>query len=362
VGGDVKLPGSLSQYADAAREVLDHAVWAYLDAAAGDGRARRANSAAWDRVSLWPRVLRPLAGSTQEVELLGKVWPHPILVAPLALHRLVHPDGEMATAVAASAQGAGFVLSTRASVPLETVAAAVAGDAGRGPLWFQLYLQPNRSDTLDLVRRAEAAGYEALVLTVDAALRAPHPMPPLPASVSMVHVKAALPQDAPELQALAPTWDDVAWLLGRTRLPVLLKGILHPADAAQAVRAGVQGLVVSNHGGRTFDAGIATAQALPKVVDATRGAIPVLVDGGIERGSDVLKALALGARAVLVGRPVLHGLAVAGAHGVAHVLRLLRDGLTIAMAQCGVRRCSEISRDWLGFDQIGIANEKDSHL
>jgi 4-hydroxymandelate oxidase len=332
-------------YAGFARARLDANAWAWLEAAAGDGRARRANREAWDAIALWPRVLRPLVGLDLSVELLGRRWPTPLLVAPMALHRLLDPDGELATALAASAQGAGLVLSAQTSVPLQHVAQAVRGDAQRGPLWFQLYLQPDRGAMLELLRQVEAAGFEAVVLTVDAALRAPHGDFTLPPGVASVHLPPQTTTDAAALLAAAPTWDDVAWLRSTTALPILLKGVLHPADAREAVRAGVQGLIVSNHGGRNLDAAVATALALPAIADAVGGALPLLVDGGLQRGTDVLKALALGASAVVVGRPVLHGLAAAGAAGAAHVLRLLRDELAIALAQCGLRTPAEASRD-----------------
>jgi 4-hydroxymandelate oxidase len=223
----------------------------------------------------------------------------------------------------------------------------------RGPLWFQLYLQPDRHFTRDLVQRAEAAGYEALVLTVDAPVQGARDRERragfrLPAGVRSVNLDGmklppartvGVTQSAlfDDLLHHAPTWEDLAWLRSITRLPVLLKGVLHPEDALLAIEHGASGLIVSNHGGRTLDTAVSTAAAMPAVVRAVQGRAPVLVDGGIRRGTDVLKAMALGASAVMVGRPVLHGLANAGAQGVAHVLRLLRDELEIAMALTGCR-------------------------
>ncbi len=298
-------------------------------------------------------MLQPLAGGHTRVTLLGRTLAHPILLAPVAYQRMAHPDGELAAAHAAAALGAGMVLSTQASTPLEAVAQAMLSDAGRGPLWFQLYLQHDRGFTRDLVRRAEVAGYEALVLTVDAPTsgardrerRANFRLPPGIRAVNLEGLPPVTPVElAPGQSALfdgllrhAPTWDDVVWLQAQTRLPILLKGVLHPDDARQATRLGVAGIVVSNHGGRTLDTVPATAQMLPRIVEAVAGALPVLVDGGIRRGTDVLKAMALGASAVLLGRPYVYGLANAGAMGVAHVLRLLRDELEIAMALCGCR-------------------------
>ena len=350
---------TLDDHEARARSVLDDNAWAYFSGGAADGITLRANRAAWDALSLLPRVLQPLAGGHTRVQLLGRTLPHPILVAPVAYQRLAHPDGELATALAASAQGAGLVLSTQSSTLLEEVARAIAGDAQRGPLWFQLYLQADRGVTRELVRRAEEAGYEALVLTVDAPVSGARDAErragfQLPVGIAAVNLPpTAAPPGNPAtslfegLLANAPTWHDVQWLQSVTRLPVLLKGILHPADARQAADLNLDGLVVSNHGGRVLDSAPSTAQMLPRIADAVAGAVPLLVDGGIRRGTDVLKALALGASAVLVGRPAVWGLANAGAVGVAHVLRLLRDELEIAMALCGVATLDQLPGDLL---------------
>ena len=252
-------------------------------------------------------------------------------------------------------QGAGLVLSAQASTRLEDIAALVLPEPSRGPLWFQLYLQPDRGVTLDLVRRAEVAGFEALVLTVDAPVhgardcerRAGFVLPPGVSAVNLhsapATAAAALPPDGSALfdglLQHAARWDDVAWLQVHSRLPLLLKGVLHADDARQAARLGVAGLIVSDHGGRTLDTVPATADALPRIAQALAGGPgpgpALLVDGGIRRGTDVLKALALGAQAVLVGRPAVMALAAAGAQGVALALRLLRDELEIAMALTG---------------------------
>lgn len=359
---------TLGDHETHARTRLDPLAWAYFSGGAGDELTLRANRQAWDALPLLPRVLQPLAGGHTRVQLLGRTLAHPILLAPVAYQQLAHPEGELATAHAAAALGAGLVLSTQASVSLEVVAQAVRAEPGRGPLWFQLYLQPDRGFTRELVQRAEAAGYEALVLTVDAPShgvrdrerRAGFHLPP---GVRAVNLAGLAPPTAAPLQAgqsalfdgllrHAPTWDDVAWLQAQTRLPVLLKGVLHPDDARQAAQLKVAGLVISNHGGRTLDTTPATAAVLPRVAEALSGALPLLVDGGIRRGTDVLKALALGASAVLVGRPYVYGLANAGAMGVAHVLRLLRDELEIAMALCGCRTLAQATPALLAQDLI----------
>jgi len=363
------LPAGIVNLADheaQARTRLDAQAWAYFSGGAADELTLRANRNAWDRLELWPRVLRPLAGGHTRVELLGRTLAHPILLAPLAFQKLAHADGELASAHAAAALGAGLVLSTQSSVPMEEVARAMQTEPGRGPLWFQLYMQHDRGHTLELVQRAERAGYEALVLTVDAPSsgardrerRAGFRLPP---QVRAVHLET-LPPPPPQplhagqsalfdaLLAQAPTWDDVSWLQSRTRLPLLLKGVLHPLDARQALGLQVAGLVVSNHGGRTLDTTPSTASALPRIVQEVGGRMAVLVDGGLRRGTDVLKAMALGADAVLLGRPYLYGLANAGAVGVAHVLRLLRDELEIAMALTGCRTLDQASPALLGND------------
>ena len=348
---------TLADHEAHARTRLDENAWAYFSGGAGNESTLRANCSAWNERLLYPRVLQPLAGGHTRIELLGRALAHPVFLAPVAYQRMAHAGGELASAYAAAALGAGMVLSTQASVTLEAVAQAIGADPNRGPLWFQLYIQPDRGFTRELVQRAERAGYEALVLTVDAPASGARDRErranfQLPAHVSAVNLAGmALPAQRTlqpgqsalfdNLLASAPTWNDVAWLQSITRLPVLLKGVLHPDDARQAAALGVGGVIVSNHGGRTLDTSPATAAVLPRIVQAVAGELPVLVDGGIRRGTDILKAIALGASAVLVGRPYIHGLANAGALGVAHVLRLLRDELEIAMALCGCRTLAQ---------------------
>lgn len=342
-----------ADYEPYARERLPEGIWAYLNGAAGDGVTYADNLAAFRRQRLTSRVLADLKGGHTKLDLFGASFDHPVLVAPIAFQKLAHADGEVATAVAASALGGGMVVSAQASTSLEDIAVAATR-----PLWFQLYIQPDRDFTLSLVRRAEEAGYRALVLTVDAPVsgirneeqRKGFARPPSIEAVNLRGVKNLPPHIAapgenalfgsPLLEA-APTWDDIIWLLANTRLPVLLKGILDPRDAARAVSAGAAGIIVSNHGGRTLDALPATLDALPRVVRAVEGRVPVLMDGGIRRGSDVLTAIALGARAVLIGRPVIHALTAAGAPGVAHVLHMLRAELEAAMVFTGCKTLAD---------------------
>jgi 4-hydroxymandelate oxidase len=359
-------PVCLTDYAALAHARLDDNARAYFEGGAADELTLAANVQAWRDLPLSARMLRPMAGGHTRVTLFGRTLAHPILLAPVAYQRLAHPEGERATAQAASALQAGMVLSTQSSVPVEDIARIVCTDPDAGPLWFQLYLQHDRGFTLELVRRAEAAGCTALVLTVDAPVhgardrerRAGFRLPP---GVRAVHLDGLPPRPArtlgpgqsalfDNLLADTPTWDDVAWLRAHTRLPLLLKGVTHPDDARLAQAIGVDGLIVSNHGGRTLDTLPATATLLPRIADAVGADLPLLVDGGIRRGTDVLKALALGARAVLIGRPVVHALAVGGARGVAHVLRLLRDELEIAMALTGCPTLNRVGRQAVELD------------
>jgi 4-hydroxymandelate oxidase len=351
---------TLVDHENHARNVLDDNAQAYFCGGAGDELTQQANCQAWSTFKLQPRVLQALAGGHTRTQLLGKTLAHPIFLAPIAYQRMAHPDGELATAHAAAALGAGMVLSTQSSTLLESVAAAVLNprnNTTRGSLWFQLYMLHDRGFTQDLVQRVEAAGYEALVVTVDAPTQGCRDRErranfKLPLGVSAVNLAVLQDEQTAALRpgqsalfdsllTTAPTWDDIAWLQSITRLPIILKGILHEDDARQAADMGLAGIVVSNHGGRTLDTAVATADVLSRIAQKLAGDIPILVDGGIRRGTDVLKAIALGATAVMVGRPYVYGLANAGAVGVAHVLRLLRDELEVAMALCG---CSSLSQ------------------
>jgi len=362
------MPATLADHAQRARDQLDDATWAYFNGGAGDEISLHANERAWQHISLLPRLLRPLAGGHTRTTLLNTSWPTPMLVAPMAYQRLAHLHAESGMAMAAAAQGVGMVLSTQASETLEVVAQRTVHEAGRGPLWFQLYWQATPEVNRTLIQRAEDAGYEALVLTVDAPVQGVRDAErrsgfALPPGVSAVNLSGHGPAHPAPLAAQhsavfdhlllhAPTWDTVAELCHSTCLPVLLKGITHPHDAQLALTHGVSGLIVSNHGGRTLDTMPATALLLKRIVQAVNSAVPVLVDGGIRRGSDVFKALALGATAVLVGRPVLWGLTSHGAAGAAHVLRILRDELEATMALCGCRTLADINDSYLEYNEI----------
>jgi 4-hydroxymandelate oxidase len=354
---------NLHDHERAAQAALGEAAWAYFSGGAADELTLHRNIGAWQSWGLAPRVLQDLRGGHTRCTLLGREWPMPLLVAPMAYQRWAHHHGESGIAMAAAAQGCGMVLSHQTSTPLQDVASTFLQDQDPGPLWFQMYWPSDRSRVQALLSDVEDAGYQAIVLTVDAPVHGVrdrerrHGMP-LPEGVRAVHwpePTAAHTNSHSQglcagLADAAPRWDDVQWLIGQTRLPVLLKGITQPQDARQALQIGAAGVIVSNHGGRVLDTLPATAELLPRVVDAVRQEREdalVLVDGGIRRGTDLFKALALGADAALVGRPALYGLAHAGARGVAHVLRLLRDEFEATLALTGCANVKDIAFDRL---------------
>jgi 4-hydroxymandelate oxidase len=351
-------PLCLDDYEMLASRCLPAAVWDYVSGGSGAETTLAANRAALDRVGLRPRFLVDVSSCDPATTLLGDRLAAPIGVAPMAYHRLVHPEGEVATARAAGQAGLLFVVSPFASQRLEDIAAA-----SPGPLWLQLYWLRQRRVLIDLIRRAESAGYRALVLTVDTPrvgrrLRDLRSGFALPADIAAVNIDPAVMADAHDSRVgvsaierhsrtqFDPSlaWADLEWLRGTTTLPVVLKGVLTAEDADRAARHGVAAIVVSNHGGRQIDGAVATLDALPEIVDAVAGRCPILVDGGFRRGTDVLKALALGAAFVLVGRPVLWGLAGGGAEGVADVLRILTTELADAMVLSGRPRLADIDR------------------
>jgi 4-hydroxymandelate oxidase len=342
-------PVCVGDYESLARERMEPVNWEYIQGGSGEEQTLRANRAAFERVFFQPRVLVDVSRCDLSTRLLGTPVSLPVGVAPMAYHRLAHPEGEVATARAAGAVGALMVVSTFSSRKLEEVA-----QAAQGPLWFQVYCFRRREVTEALVRRAEAAGYRALVLTVDTPrlVRRERDVRngfSLPAHVRAENfgeeLAAALPARQPGASAGATparetidpslTWESLAWLRSLTRLPLVLKGVMAGEDAARAAALGIEGIIVSNHGGRQLDGVLPALDALPEIVRAVAGCCEVLMDGGVRRGTDVLKALALGARAVLVGRPLLWGLVVAGPEGAEHVLSLLRDELELAMALAG---------------------------
>ncbi|GAA3305292.1 alpha-hydroxy-acid oxidizing protein [Dactylosporangium vinaceum] len=334
-------PASVYDIARLARTMLPGHIWDYLNGGAGQERTLGANRAAFHRLSLVPAVLTDVSRRDLRTTLLGAEVAAPVAVAPMAYHRLAHVDAEPATVRAAGAEGLLCVVSTFASHTLEEIAAEATG-----PLWFQLYCLRDRGLTKDLVDRARAAGYRALVLTADAPMLGYRDRDirtgfQLPAHVRPANLAGTTGSGATvaELNSVlvdpSVTWRDVAWLRGLSDLPVVVKGVLRAADAQRAVDHGADGVLVSNHGGRQVDGAIATMRALPAVLDAVGDRCEVYVDGGVRRGTDVLRALASGARAAFVGRPVLWGLAADGEAGVRAVLRVYSEELELTMAACG---------------------------
>ncbi len=345
-------PRSLPEYEREARDRMSPEALGYIEGGAGDEVTLADNVAAWRRWALRPRMLVGASDCDPSVTVLGRRRPHPVIVAPTAFQRLAHPDGELAIARAAAATATVMCVSTFASTGAATVAEAVPEVAR----WFQLYALADRGVTRELIDDAARRGYEALVVTVDrpvlgirerewqVSLRDPVADIPRqdPAQTPDVPAAALYGQIDPDLR-----WSDIERFAADSELPVLVKGILTAEDAELAVAHGAAGIVVSNHGGRQLDTVLAGPDALAPIVDAVAGRIDVLVDGGIRRGTDVVKALALGARAVLIGRPVTWGLAVAGADGAQHVLETLLGELVNALALVGCPRAAELDQSFV---------------
>src|ERR1051326_3878215 len=350
-GSNDSLPvADLMQFEPLARQRLSQMAYDYVRSGGADEITMRENRLAFERLRLSPRVLADVSQLDTRTSLFGAELEHPIMLAPIAYHRLYHPEGELGTARGAGATGAVMAVSTFTTTAIDEIARNT-----QAPIWFQLYVQRDRAFTKVRVQRAVAAGCKAVCLTVD---------PPvlgcrygqlsfgLPSHLECVHLRGL------NLKNSAPThsmggiydpifdpsfnWRDLEWLRTVAGVPVLLKGVLSAEDGKRAVDYGVDGIIVSNHGGRNLDLVPATIDALPRVVDAVAGRIPVLLDSGIRRGTDVLAALALGAKAVFVGRPYIYGLAIAGARGVERVINILRDEFQRAMALTGRRSIAEI--------------------
>ena len=326
----------------------------YIVGGAADELTLRANSEDWRRIRVCPRVLVDVSEISLQTEILGQRFEMPILLAPAAFHRLCHSDGELATIAGANEGGAAFILSSFSTESVEDIATLA-----QHPLWFQLYFQKDKGLTQQMVERAQAAGCKALCVTVDTPVlglrhRESRNQFQLPKDFKLPNLNLGPISHRPVRSAIysellnpSLTWKDVDWLCSVAKVPVLLKGVLNPDDAKRALDTGVAGIIVSNHGARNLDTLPSTAEALPQVADAVNGKLPLLVDGGIRRGTDVLKALALGAKAVLIGRPYLYALAFAGAAGVARVIEILRIELTMAMALTGCTSISQINRSVL---------------
>jgi lactate 2-monooxygenase len=379
-----------------ARRAMSRKAWEYVAGGAGAGLTLKANRQGFDSWRIVPRVLRDVSKRDASVELFGRRMPAPFLLAPVGVLDLAHRQGERAVARAAAAEGVGMVSSNQASTPMEEAARMI----GAAPHWFQLYWSTSDELVESLVRRAEACGCSAIVVTLDTTLlgwrtrdldvgylpflrgkgiaqytsdpvfrrllaeridgrSTPTPRPTLQALWVLIQLTRAYPERF--VRGLASgharraverfiqiysrpslTWEDLAFLRDRTRLPILLKGILHPDDARMAIERGMDGIVVSNHGGRQLDGAIGAIEALPDVVDAVGRRVPVLLDSGVRGGADVFKAIALGARAVLLGRPYVHGLAIAGERGVREVIQNLIADFDVTMGLAGCRSVAEI--------------------
>jgi 4-hydroxymandelate oxidase len=357
IGEQTEIPINLHDYEAAARALLSPMVLDYITGGSDDMATVRANREAFDHWRLLPRMLRGLREISTATTILGQEISFPVLIAPSGLHRLAHDDGELATARAARDAGTIYTMSTAATGAMEEVAQEA------GPWWFQLYCYSDRGITRELVERAAACGASALVVTVDVPLLGRREADErnrfaLPPELALANLRglayrrftaddggSGLNTYIGAVWESALGWDDLDWLASLTSLPVLPKGILHPDDAVSAFDHGAAAVIVSNHGGRQLDSAVASLDALPAVVDAAAGRGEVLLDGGIRRGTDILKALALGARAVLIGRPVYWGLAVAGAAGVRHVLDLLRAELALDLMLCGLPSPEAVTRE-----------------
>ncbi len=341
VGARIRAQGpealSLPDFESLAHGRISHGAWERIQGGAADELTVRWNREAYQHIRLRPRVLLDVSKIDTRVNLFGQELPFPILLSPTGAQGFVYPDGDLAVARGAGAAQATLVISSSASLRVEEVAKAATA-----PVWFQLYVQKDRGFTRDLVQRAEGAGCRAICVTVDSPThgarnreeraRGELPERPLPNLMGKDYLDPTL------------TWKDIEWLRGFAKTPVLLKGILNPDDAEIAVQAGVSGIIVSNHGGRNLDTVPATISALPVVAEKVAGRIPLIVDGGVRRGTDVLKALALGARAVGIGRPYLYGLGVAGAEGVTRVVEILRREFEMAMMLTGRVTIASVDR------------------
>jgi isopentenyl diphosphate isomerase/L-lactate dehydrogenase-like FMN-dependent dehydrogenase len=361
------LPCEPAALEDLARERFDPEPFGYVAGSAGTEDTARANREAFQRWRIVPRFLRDVSQRDLSTTVLGTAFPAPVGLAPVGVQGIVHPDAELAVARAAASLGLPMVLSTVSSYRLEEVAAA----GGDSPRWFQLYWPRDREVAASLLSRAKAAGFSALVVTLDTFILAWRPRDLAHAYLPFLHrlglanyesdpaFLAGLqksPDEDPIATVLhwqsmfgdpAKSWDDLVWLREHWDGPIVLKGVLHPDDARKAADAGVDGVVVSNHGGRQIDGEIASLDALPDVVDAVGDRMAVLLDSGVRTGSDVIKALALGADAVLIGRPYVYGLGLAGEDGVRHVLRSLLAELDLSMALSGHTRPAELDRSVL---------------
>lgn len=358
------LPISIEDWQVRARQLLPDGPFDYIAGGSGGEETLCANRTAFQRWAILPRMLRDVSERSLQISLYNQTLKTPIMLAPIGMQGIAHPDGELASAKAAAECGVPFIASTVSTYSLEQIAAAM-GDA---PRWFQLYWSNDRDVSASMVRRAEAAGYSAIVVTVDTIMlgwklrdfrNGYSPLregkglanyaadPVFCAKLDEINNESVVAQILHNIYHPSLSWEDILFLRQHTKLPILLKGILHPEDAKLALEHGINGIIVSNHGGRQLDGAIATLDALPHIAEVIEGRIPVLIDGGIRQAADIIKALALGASAVLIGRPFIYGLAVAGAEGVKAVINNLIGELDVALALSGKRSIGEIDRSMI---------------
>ncbi|KAK1167910.1 hydroxyacid oxidase 2-like isoform X2 [Acipenser oxyrinchus oxyrinchus] len=351
----------LTDFEEYAKEHLPKATWDYYAAGADECCTRDDNLLAYKRIRLRPRMLRDVSVSDTRTTVLGTEISFPVGIAPTAFHCLAWHEGEISTAKATEAVNTCYITSTYSTCSVEEIVEA----APNGYRWFQLYVYRNRKVSEQIVHRVEALGYKALVLTVDVPytgkrrndLRNQFRLPP---HLKVKNFDGVFEENnGPEeygipANTLDPSisWKDIYWLQSLTRLPIVIKGILTKEDAELAVEHGVQGIIVSNHGGRQLDGGPATIDALAEIVDTVQGRIEVYLDGGVRTGSDVLKAIAVGAKCVFIGRPVVWGLAYKGEEGVREILQILNDEFRLSMALAGCRNVSEINRNLIQFSKL----------
>jgi len=362
-----RLPVKFEKWKERAREVLEDGPYDYIVGGAGGEQTMKDNLEAFQRWKIIPRMLREVEERDLSVELLGETYDFPIMQAPIGVQSIIHPDGEVASAKASAKLGVPYIASSASTIPMEKVAEAM-GDA---PRWFQLYWGKDPDVTASFLKRAEASGFSAIVVTLDTPMMAWREsdlenvyLPFLigegvgnyftdPAFCSKLEKS---PEEDPTAAIMywtqvfgntSLTWEDISFLKNHTKLPIILKGIIHPEDAKMALEHEVDGIIVSNHGGRQIDGALSALEALPLVCDVVQDQIPVFMDSGIRRGSDIIKALSLGAQAVLVGRPCMYGLAVAGEQGVKSVLENLLADLDITMTLTGEKSVKKLSKTLL---------------
>lgn len=340
---------SLKDYERYAKERMDSNSIAYVCSGAGDEVTYRKNEESFQEIYLKANTLEDLSGANTKIELFGQTYENPIFLAPVAYQKLVDNNGEIATVQASNAMNCCMCVSSFSSSTLEDISSVSSS-----PLWFQLYIQPEMSVNLELIKKAEKLGYKALVITIDAPISGIRNVEQrfgfsLPNDVSAVNINNPFQsnnqyENVFDIVKNLPTWKDIEFIKNSTNLPVILKGITSVSYAKKALEIGVDGIVVSNHGGRTLDTLAPSIKVLPKISKVINGKIPILFDGGIRRGTDIIKAIALGADAVMIGRPIMYGLATAGALGVAHTLKILKEELEIAMIFTGCKDIESLKK------------------